>query len=292
MPLASDFSSSAMEEINVALMDHEGAAAPAEPRAEDERTGLAKALSLYSAYSWRGRIGLIAPSTNTTLEPEFARMTPEGIGVYVSRVHQMGRQELSSYQRMADGIATASTLLATSEVDVIAFGCTSCTYFVPADAIKATMTETAGCPAILTADAVLDALRALNLRRIGVVGPRTDFVTQKEIQFLRDAGFEIAAAACLGLGATEEERRAIGRVPPEVIYRLAQSVDAPDVEAIFVSCTQLPTLTIIEPLEQFLGKPVITSNQATFWRCLRGVKATDSIPGFGRLLAENPSPKA
>lgn len=258
------------------------------PRLEAKRTSLSKALSLYSTYSWRGRIGLIAPSTNTTLEPEFARMTPDGIGVYVSRVYQAGRQEQSSYERMAADIGTASTLLATSEVDVIAFGCTSCTYFVSPDAVKATMRKMAGCLPILTADAVLDALRALKVKRIAVIGPRTEFVTEREVQFLADAGFDIAASRCLGLGATEEERRSIGRVPPEVAFRLAMSVNRPDVEAVFVSCTQLPTLGIIEPLEQALGKPVITSNQATFWRCLRAVNFTGPITGFGRLLAVNP----
>jgi arylmalonate decarboxylase len=256
-----------------------------------ERSGLSKALGLYSPYSWRGRIGLIAPSTNTTLEPEFSRMTPDGVAVYTSRVHQAGRQgDQSSYERMAAGIETAATLLATAEVDVVAFGCTSCTYFVSPDAIRATMAEKTGRQAVLTADAVLDAMRAMKLKRIAVVGPRTELVTKKEVQFLTDAGFDIAASRCLGLGVSEEERRSIGRVPPEVVHRLALSVDRPDVDGIFVSCTQLPTLNMIAPLERVLGKPVITSNQATFWRCLRAMKFTDSIQGFGRLLSENPPP--
>lgn len=255
---------------------------------EVEGTGLSKALSFYSAYSWRGRIGLIAPSTNTTLEPEFSRMTPQGVAVYVSRVHQAGPQGLPSYQRMADGIATASTLLATSEVDVIAFGCTSCTYFVSPEKVRSAMREKAGCVPVLTADAVLDAMRAMKLKRIAVVGPRTEMVTKREVEFLVEAGLDIAASRCLGLGATEEERRAIGRVPPEVVYRLALSVDSPDVDAIFVSCTQLPTLGLIDQLERALKKPVITSNQATMWRCLRAIKFSKSVQGFGRLLSENP----
>jgi arylmalonate decarboxylase len=266
-------------------MSAEGAKSAAR---DDERSGLAKALSLYSAYGWRGRIGLIAPSTNTTLEPEFYRMCPEGIAIHASRVYQAGRQEPSSYHLMAEDIGTAATLLATSEVGVVAFGCTSCTYFVPPDAVRTTMREKAGCHPVLTADAVLEAMRAMNLKRIAVVGPRTEFVTEKEIAFLTEEGFEIVASRCLGLGATEEERRSIGRVPPEVVHQLAVSVDSADVEAIFVSCTQLPTLRVIEPIERALRKPVITSNQATMWRCLRALKFSESVPGFGRLLFENP----
>lgn len=255
----------------------------------EERTGLGKALSLYSAYGWRGRIGLIAPSTNTTLEPEFWRLAPEGISIHTARVHQAGRQGLpSSYRRMADGIATASALLATAEIDVITFGCTSCTLFVPAEEISETMARYTGCPTVLVADAVVEALRALGVSRVAVAGPRTEMVTRKEVQFLSDSGVEVVSSRCLGLGATEEERRYIGRVPPETLIRLAKSADRPEAQAIFVSCTQLPTLTIIDRLEKEFGKPVITSNQATFWRCLRAIGFNSAIMDHGALLASMP----
>ena len=261
-------------------------ASASNPSGEENRSGLAKALSLYSAYGWRGRIGLVAPSTNTTLEPEFNRMAPDGVAVHVSRVFQSGRQgDVSSYRRMADGIATAAKLLTTAEIDVMAFGCTSCTYYVPPDEIRATMRENSGVPAILTADAVVTALRALGVKRISVIGPRTDLVTQREIEFLKDENFDVIAAKCLGLGATEEERRAIGRVPQQVLYRLALTANQKDSEALFISCTQLPTLEMIEPLEKLLRKPVITSNQATFWHSLRTIGYTEAITGYGSLLS-------
>jgi len=251
-------------------------------------SSLKKALSHYSAYAWLGRIGLIAPSTNTTLEPEFNRMAPEGVSIYVSRVHQAGAQgDPASYRRMADGIATAATLLSTAEVDVVAFGCTSCTYFVPPEEVRAAMRQHAGCEAVLTADAVVEALRHLGVRKIAVLGPRTELVTKREIEFLSASNFEIVSSHCLGLGATEEERRAIGRVPPDVLNRMAIAANRPDAEAFFISCTQLPTLTKIEALETMLGRPVITSNQATFWRCLRLIGCSAPIPGFGRLLSQH-----
>ena len=269
------------------------ATAPTAVPGAPERTGLSKALSLYSAYGWRGRIGLIAPSTNTSLEPEFYRMAPEGVSVHVSRVHQMGAQgDQSSYQRMADGIATASMLLATAEVDVVAFGCTSCTYYVPADEIRAMMTAKTARPSVVTAEAVVEALRYLNVRRVAAVGPRTELVTSREVEFLGKEGFEVVSSRYLGLGATEEERRGIGRVPPEVLYKLAVAADTPEAEAIFVSCTQLPTVSMIAKLEARLGKPVVTSNQATLWRCLQLIGVTEPIPGFGMLMNNRERPLA
>lgn len=254
----------------------------------NESTSLSKALSLYSAYGWRGRIGLIAPSTNTSLEPEFYRMAPEGVGIHVSRVHQAGPQgDQASYQRMADGIATAAGLLATAEIDVIAFGCTSCSYYVPPAQLRAAMTQAVACPAVLTAEAVVEALRHLDVQRLGVIGPRTELVTSREVEFLAAEGFQIVSSRCLGLGATEEERRGIGRVPPDVVHRLAIAADTPDAQAIFVSCTQLPTVLVISRIEAELGKPVITSNQATLWRCLQLLGVRQPVPGFGKLFSKS-----
>ena len=247
------------------------------------QSGLAKALSLYSAYGWRGRIGLIAPSTNTTIEPEFALVLPRGVSVHASRVHQAGGQEYASYRRMADEIAVAAAHLATAEVDVVTFGCTSCTYFIPPEEVSRSMTEIAGCPAILVADAVVEGLRAVGARRVALLTPRTSFVTEREVAFLSAEGFEVTGVHGLGLGVDEEERRAIGRVPPETLYRMALEIHE-DADAVFISCTQLPTLGLVSWLEEALGRPVVTSNQAIIWRCLRTLGARDRISGFGALL--------
>lgn len=230
------------------------------------------------------RIGLVTPSTNTTLEPELNRMVPAGVTVHAARVFQSGAQEQASYERMAADIATASMHLATAEVDVIAFGCTSCTYFVDPAPIRATMARETGAPAVLTADAVVDALRHLGLRRIGLAGPRTEFVTRREVGFLLDNGFAVPTWNCLGLGATDASRRSIGRVGPEEVRTLVRAVAGAGIDAVFVSCTQLPTAELIVELEDELGLPVVTSNQATLWACLRACGVTTPIRGFGRLL--------
>ncbi|MDA0231729.1 MAG: aspartate/glutamate racemase family protein [Proteobacteria bacterium] len=245
-----------------------------------------KALALYSPYGWRGTIGLICPSTNTSIEPEFHRLAPDGIVVHVARAFQDGPQEPALYRQIADNVALASRDLGSARVDVIAFGCTSCTYFVPADEIRETMTRVSGAPAVLTADAVVEALKAVGARRIALATPRTDFVNRRETEWLTEQGFEVVSVQGLQLGETAMERANIGRVPPEVAFRLGRAVDRADADAVFVSCTNLPSLPIIARLEQELGKPVITSNQATFWRCLRIIGSTARIAGYGRLLEE------
>ncbi len=240
-----------------------------------------------SPYATLGSIGLICPSTNTSIEHEFRLMAPDGLGLHTARAFQDGPQAPELYKQIADNVAAASRDLGSAAVDVVAFGCTSCTYFFPADIIKATMTTNSGAPAVVTAEAVTSALRRVGAKRIALATPRTDFVNKREVEWFAEQNFEVISVEGLQLGATARQRANIGRVPLETTYRLAQRVDQPDADAVFISCTNLPSLTLIERLEAELGKPVITSNQATFWQCLRSMGATLSIDGFGSLLKQH-----
>ncbi len=243
-----------------------------------------KAVSLYSPYGWKARIGLIVPSTNTINEPEFWRMAPEGIGIFAARAMLLGRATTESYFEMARAVSGAADQLATAEVDIVAYGCTSGSFVCPMEELVQDMRARTGKPALAAAGAVAAALRALGARRVALATPYVDFVNRRECDFLESYGFEVASLVSLDLGHTQEERRAIGRVPPEAIYRLARQADRPDADAVFISCTNLASLGVVQRLENALGKPVITSNQACFWACLRRLGLRDSVTGCGRLL--------
>lgn len=249
-----------------------------------------KALSLYSPYGWKARIGLIVPSTNVINEPEFWRMAPEGVGVFTARAMLLGRATQASYVEMAKAVSGAADQLATAEVDIVAYGCTSGSFVCPMEDLVSDMQARTGKPALAAAGAVVAALRALGARRVALATPYIDFVNQREREFLQGADFDVVSIEALDLGHTQEERRAIGRVPPEAIYRLARLADRPDADVVFISCTNLASLGIIERLEDELGKPVITSNQACFWACLRRLGLRDAVPGFGRLLSHCQEP--
>ena len=238
-------------------------------------------------YAGLGRVGLICPSTNTSIEPEFHRMAPAGLSVHVARAFQDGPQAPALYRQIAENVEGAARDLGSAGVDVIAFGCTSCTYFFPGEVLTEAMTRMTGAPAVLTSDAVVAGLRALDARRIALATPRTDFVNRRETEWLAERGFDVVSVEGLGLGKTASERAGIGQVPLETTYELARRVDRPEADAVFISCTNLPSLDLIERLEDELGKPVVTSNQATFWRCLRAMGSTMTVGGCGRLLARH-----
>ena len=246
-----------------------------------------KAVQMYSPYGYRAKIGLIVPSTNTVNEPEFNMMAPEGVSIHSARIMLLGKATEESYVKMAEETARAAAELATAEVDVIAWGCTSGSVVVPRETLEARIVEASGIAAVTTISSVLAALAAVGAKKIAMGTPYVNFVNEAEVKFLVDAGFDVVSWYGLELGETQEERRGIGRVPPESLYRLARTIDRPEVDTIFISCTNLATVNMISDIEAEIGKPVITSNQATFWRALRMAGLPDRIEGFGRLLEEH-----
>lgn len=249
-----------------------------------------KAVADYRPYGWRAKIGLIVPSTNTINEPEFWRLAPKGVTIHTGRATLLGKATEESYFRMAEAVKVAADDLATAEVDVVAYGCTSGSIVCSLQDIVDDLKRRTGVPAVATAGAVVAALRALGAKCVAVATPYVDFVNESERRFLQDYGFEVAALHGLRLGETQEERRGIGRVPPEHIYRMALACDRPEADTIFVSCTNLATLDVIAQIEADLGKPVVTSNQACFWACLRLLGLPDRIEGHGRLLSACTAP--
>lgn len=246
-----------------------------------------KAVQMYSPYGYRGKIGLIVPSTNTVCEPEFNRMAPKGVSIHSGRIMLLGKASEESYHAMGDATGRAAEELATAEPDIIAWGCTSGSCVVPREQLEGAIVSRAGVQAVSTMSAVFEALAALGAKTISLGTPYVNFVNETEVQVLEAGGIKIAAWYGLELGETQEERRGIGRVPPESLFRLARYVDRPESDVVFLSCTNLATIDMLDDLEKELGKPVISSNQATFWASLRRIGIRDRIEGYGSLLREH-----
>ena len=245
-----------------------------------------KAVQMYSPYGYRGKIGLIVPSTNTVNEPEFYLMAPHGVSIHTARIKLLGKATTESYLAMGAETERAASELGTAEVDVVAWGCTSGSVIIPRSQLEASMTKESGAPSLTTFGSVLAALKAMGAKRIALGTPYVDFVNEEEVKLLEESGFEVVAWYGLRLGDTQEERRGIGRVPPESLFRFVRYIDRPEADVVFLSCTNLATVEMIAALEDEVGKPVITSNQATFWNAIRTMGLRDRIEGFGSLLSD------
>lgn len=249
-----------------------------------------RALGTYSAYGWRARIGVIVPPGNTSNEAEFNLMAPDGVSIHAARspaFHQADRAgEMLNCLR--DGIAQ---LGGGPRFDVIALGCTTSSMLLPVEELDGKMAELVGVGTPITSagGAVVRALRALGAHRIGVATPYPESRNVLARTFLEREGFEVLTLESLGIGEENWQMQGgyLARIPPEVAYRLARHADREEADALLISCTDLPALSIVSRLEEALGKPVVTSNTAMFWDCMRRAGLNERADGFGTLLADH-----
>lgn len=239
-----------------------------------------------SAYSYRAKLGLIVPPTNTVNEAEWARVLPEGVTHHAVRmpIHldhgtPEGRRAL-----VADVVAKVGEL-SQARVDVVAYACTAGSMVSPRHALAREVEAEAKVPLVTTAASIVDALAALGAKRVSIATPYHDALNEHERHFLAENGIETLAIAGLGLGANGPvDYPLIAQTPQDRIAAHILSTFVPGSDAMLVTCTDFPTLLLHEKLEQQLGVPVVTSNQATLWAALRRAGIGDRIPRLGALF--------
>ena len=228
------------------------------------------------------RLGLIIPSSNTTMESEFCRMIPEGFSVHTARL-RLVEVTVKQLVLMEKKIEDEVLKLADAEVNVIGYGCTSGSLFKGLGhdkSIQERIERATGIPAVATAGAVVDALKVLNIRKVCVATPYTDQINNLEGKFLLSSGFRVVDLNGLGI----KDNLKVGRLGSEVAYRLVMELGYAEAEGIFISCTNFATASIIEKLERITQKKVVSSNTATLWAMLKKCGVSIEIKGFGRLL--------
>lgn len=245
------------------------------------------ALESLKAGGWRARIGVIVPPSNTTNETEFNRLKPDGVTFHFTRSPLHADPAADDFAEMMEDLDKAGSALATCNVDLVTYGCTAGSMACPPDRLLGKLKEVSGVEAVSTAGAILAALGALGIKKIAMATPYTEETNAHETHFLEEHGIEVVSSAGLGLNGSLEKIKQISRVEPQAVFEHARAVDRPEAEALLICCTDFNTIDVIEPLEEALGKPVITSNSATLWASLRTAGLDDKIEGCGRLLREH-----
>jgi arylmalonate decarboxylase len=228
--------------------------------------------------------GVLIPSTNTTVETE-CRLLPPTYQAHVGRLmsnggsFSPGRDEDVDYQ---------SRLLGTAKVEMLILAQTSASLFAEDydDVVTRRMSAGAGVPAITSAQAVGRAVRALGARRVAIVSPYSEAVNQRAGRyFATKHGLDTIALE--GFGATDAY--AIGTLGPQNARDAFVRIDRPEIEVFIVPGGNFPTMSSIVSWEREFKKPVVTTNQASFWAMLRAFNSAERLPAFGRLLAEVPA---
>lgn len=240
-------------------------------------------------YGWRGRIGLIVPGSNLTCEQEMARMCPEGVITFSTRV--LFESTVEGLKRMVHDVEQASVELSCENVsDLMAFCCTVGSLIEGPghdERIIKIIGDRTGVPAITTTTAVLAALHHLGVERVAVATPYPTHLNLIEKDALEQHGFAVTGIKGIfeDVAPADFRNRMIGNCAPYEAYHIARRVDSPDAQAVFISCTNLRTIEVLDTLERDLGKPVISSNQATMWMSLRRLGILEAVRGYGSLLS-------
>lgn len=223
-------------------------------------------------------IGVIVPF-DMALDSELWRWAPEGVSLLFTRTPYAALPvtvEMAEAVGDLDVVEQSTRDLRSVSPSVYAYGCTSGSFvkgLVAQRRMVEAMRAVGGADAVTASGGLLQALTHLGVDRIAVATPYEPHVTQRLGAFLWEAGIEVVSSEHLGLTGD------IWKVPYETTRELVRRTDRPEAEAIVVSCTNLATYDVIAPLEEELGKPVISANQATMWAALRALGRQGVGPG-------------
>ncbi|KAA0968554.1 arylmalonate decarboxylase [Aureimonas fodinaquatilis] len=231
----------------------------------------------------RARLGFICVANAGLTEGDLFAMRPPGVGLSITRVRMRADCTIDNLAGMdADLDAAMATLFPhRDDMDVLCYNCTAGSFVIGENRIIERMQSgRSGMRATTLLSGTVAALRAVGASRIAIATAYTDDINELEADYFRHSGFDVVNIAGLGLLKDID----MNRIAPDYLADFAKSVNRPDADAVFISCGALRSTPIVEQLEQELDKPVIGSNQASMWNCLRLAGIDDRMEGFGRLF--------
>ena len=235
---------------------------------------------------WRAKIGQICPGVGSVGEREFNRYAPEGVAITTMRIPwgNMDGPTPENLKMMSSGLENGcrNFLDTRYKQDVIIFACTSGSLIggphYDKECIEV-IERVTGSKGLTTSTAILQAFERLGAGKIAVITPYPEATNDAEKLFLEKNGVEVTTIVDMN-----PQRQYIGALDPIYVYGAAKRLDKTGADALFVSCTGLDCLSVITQMEEDLGIPVITSNQASIWASLRAAGVGTTYPELGKLF--------
>jgi len=230
------------------------------------------------------RVGLIVLATDVMIEKDFLKVfSGVSADLFVNRITNYNPVTADNLKRMTNNITSVTeNILPGEKIDCVVYGCTSGTIVSGYDSIKKKI-NIAKPDALVTAPstAALNALKKKNIKKISIVTPYIKSVNDDVVNFFKNNDFKISSNTYFDIESDVD----IGKVDQDQLFEILSKIDHKDAEALFVSCTSLPVLNIIEKLEKKLSMTVLSSNQALIWETLENINKNNSIKGYGSLFS-------
>ena len=229
------------------------------------------------------RIGLIALGSDFVIEKDFNNIIQDKkIDFFVNRIKTYDPLNRENLIKMSEELTyVTSNILPNEDIDCIVYGCTSGTIASGFETIEKKIKNAKPRSKVTTpSTAAITALRKLNIKKISLFTPYPKKLNDEVLSFFKDEKFLITSNYYLDIESDTD----IWKVDPEYLFEVLVNMDHADSDALFISCTALPVLQIIEKLEKKLKKFVLSSNQVLIWDTLEKIGQNNSINGFGKLF--------
>ena len=229
------------------------------------------------------RVGLIALASDFMIERDFINVIKDrDIDFFVNRIECYNPLTTENLIKMSNKVTEVTKdILPDQDIDCVVYGCTSGTIAAGYENIKKKINLAKPEAEVTTpSTAAINALKKMKINKLAIFTPYSKDLNDEVIEYFKNEDFEISSNAYYNISNDQD----IGKVDENYLYETLSKMDLGDADALFISCTALPALSIIEKLEKKLNKVVLSSNQVLIWDTLQSIGKRDSIDGFGKLF--------
>ena len=232
------------------------------------------------------KIGLIALASDYMIEKDFIKIIKDKkVDLFVNRIECFNPLTKENLIKMSEKVTEVTKdILPNEKIDCVAYGCTSGTIAAGYEAIQKKIKNAKPEAIVITpSTASIKALKRLNIKKIAIFTPYSKKLNDEVLDFFKNENFQIKANSYFNIESDID----IGKVDPNYLYEVLSKMDLNGAEALFVSCTALPALSIIDKLEKKLNITVLSSNQTLIWDTLNSIKNKETTKGFGKIFEVN-----
>ena len=232
------------------------------------------------------KVGLIALSTDFMIEKDFKKIIENmKIDLFVNRIRSYYPLTKENLIKMGENVTEVSKdILPDEKLDCVVYGCTSGTIASGYDSIKNKINLAKPEAKVVTpSSAAVNALKKMNVKKVSIFTPYSEKLNNDVVDYFKKENFIVTSNSYFDILYDND----IAKVDPDYLFEVITKMDLGEAEAVFLSCTNLPALNIVDKLEKKLNKIVLSSNQVLIWDTLQNIKKTEPVNGFGKLFLSN-----
>ena len=232
------------------------------------------------------RIGLITLGSDLRIEKDFNNVIyGKNVDLYVNRIHCFNPLTNKNLKKMANNITeVAKEILPNEKLDCVAYGCTSGTVAEGYDSVKKKINLVKPEAKVTTPiTSTINALHKMRIKNISVFTPYTESISRSMVEYFKDSGINVKELYYFDIASDVD----IGKVDSNYLLEVLSKLKLDEVEALFISCTALPVLDLIDVLEKKLKKLILSSNQTLIWEALNLIGNKEKIKGYGKIFEVN-----